>query len=184
MSRKSAKTLARGAARGTGKTLEDPASYAARLEAQKRETTLQLLFKAARLLDEEALRRVASRRRGPRLRRSHTALFPHIDLEGTRVSDLADRVGVSKQAVSQLLDDLEAAGVVARTKDPGDARAKRVVFTERGRAGLLEGLQLLRELEAELALGIGQAAMRDLRAALLAILADLAAREAQASTGA
>jgi DNA-binding MarR family transcriptional regulator len=83
-----------------------------------------------------------------------------------------------------LLDDLETAGVVARTKDPDDARAKRVVFTERGRAGLLEGLELLRELEAELALGIGQATMRDLRAALLAILDILAAREARGVEGA
>jgi hypothetical protein len=55
---------------------------------------------------------LASRRAGrPRLRRSHTSLLPHIDLGGTRVTDLAERLGVSKQAASQLVDDLEAIGV-------------------------------------------------------------------------
>src|SRR5690348_16870172 len=85
--------------------------FDAELERRKHESTLQLLFKAARLLDEAALARVAEQRGGLRLRRSHTALFPHIDLAGTRITDLAERLGVSKQAVSQLVDDLEELGV-------------------------------------------------------------------------
>src|SRR5215831_19076658 len=84
------------------------------LEAAKQASTLQLLFRAARLVDEEAVRRVSAIEGAPRLRRSHTALLPHIDLSGTRVSELAQRLGVSKQAVSELIDDLEAAGVVER----------------------------------------------------------------------
>src|SRR5215471_4318646 len=98
-------------------------SYRRDLEAAKRQSTLQLLFRAARLADEEAVRRVAAIEGAPRLRRSHTALLPHIDLGGTRISDLAHRLGVSKQAVSELIDDLEAAGVVERLPDPDDARA-------------------------------------------------------------
>ena len=133
--------------------------YRQRLEAAKQASTLQLLFKASRLLDEEGVRRVARERGAPELRRSHTALLPHIDLEGTRISDLADRLGVTKQAVSQLVDELEALGVVARHPDPGDARARRVAFTPRGRAGLLEGLATLRTLEAELAEGVGEGTM-------------------------
>src|SRR5690349_18386566 len=76
------------------------------LEQAKRESTLQILFKVARLLDEAALATVAERR-GTTLRRSHMALFPHIALEGTRISDLAEKLGISKQAVSKLVDDLE-----------------------------------------------------------------------------
>jgi DNA-binding MarR family transcriptional regulator len=144
-------------------------NFRAQLETAKRETTLQVLFKVARLLDEVALERVARERGAPRLRRSHTSLLPHIDLEGTRITDLAERVGVTKQAVSQLVDDLEGLGVVARLPDPDDARARRVVFTDRGRQGLLDGLATLRAVEEELALAIGEQRMRDLRAALLAI---------------
>jgi DNA-binding MarR family transcriptional regulator len=143
--------------------------FRAGLEQAKRGATLQVLFKVARLLDEEAVRRVAARRGAPRLRRSHTSLLPHIDLEGTRVTDLAERLGVTKQAVSQLVDELEELGVLARVPDPDDARARRVTFTQAGRQGLLEGLTLLRELEDELRRAIGDAPMAQLRSALLAI---------------
>jgi DNA-binding MarR family transcriptional regulator len=151
----------------------DDAGFRARLEAAKGESTLQLLFKASRLLDERALRRVSERTGRPPLRRSHTSLLPHIDLEGTRITVLAERLGVTKQAASQLVDDLEAIGVLAREPDPDDARARRVVFTRAGRQGLLDGLAELREMEGELARSIGDESMAALRRALIAILATL-----------
>ncbi|HWO09800.1 MAG TPA: MarR family transcriptional regulator [Polyangiaceae bacterium] len=156
--------------------LPEDADYRSRLEAAKRESTLQLLFKAARQLDERALERAAQIPGRPRLRRSHTSLLPHIDLEGTRVTDLAERLGVSKQAASQLVDDLEAVGVLAREPDPSDARARRVVFTPLGRRGLLEGLELLGDMERELARAIGDESMDQLRQALRSILEVLGRR--------
>ena len=142
------------------------------LEQAKQAATLQLLFRAARLLDEEALARLGSAGPRPPLRRSHTALFPHIDLAGTRLTELARRTGVTKQAVAQLIDELEAWGVVDKRPDPADRRAKLVVFSRRGRRGLLDGLALLQQLEAELAQRIGARTMQGLRRALLAILDD------------
>lgn len=144
--------------------------FAEALARAKHASTLQLLFRAARLLDEEALARVAAMPGRPRLRRSHTALLPHVDLDGTRITELAERVGVSKQAVSQLVDDLEAVGVLARVPDPDDARARRVVFTPLGRASLFDGLEVLRGLETELEASIGARRMGELRRALLALL--------------
>lgn len=149
--------------------MKDDAVYRAELEKAKHASTLQLLFRAARLLDEEALRRVAAKPGRPRLRRAHTSLFPHIDLEGTRITDLADRLGVTKQAVSQLVADLEELGVLERASDPNDARARLVRFTPRGRAGLLEGLAVLRELEEDCAKAIGPKRMEELRKALVAL---------------
>ncbi|MFZ5890434.1 MAG: MarR family winged helix-turn-helix transcriptional regulator [Myxococcota bacterium] len=143
--------------------------YRQALEQSKRQSTLQVLFKVARLLDELAVARLAERHAAPGLRRSHTSLLPHIDLNGTRITDLADRLGISKQAVSQLVDDLEKLGVLARLPDPDDARARRVTFTELGRKGLLEGLEVLRTLEQELALQVGRERMQGLREALLSI---------------
>jgi DNA-binding MarR family transcriptional regulator len=163
--------------RAQGATTTTQLEFRRQLDSAKRASTLQVLFKVARLLDELALARIAEREGAPRLRRSHTSLFPHIDLDGTRMSDLAERLGVTKQAVSQLVDDLEALGVVARVPDPDDARARRVIFTERGRAGFFSGLATLRELEAELSSSIGEKRMAQLRAALLAIDAQLASHE-------
>lgn len=143
-------------------------SFRSRLEAAKRESTLQVLFKVARLLDEAALARVAERG-GPTLRRSHMALFPHIALEGTRITDLADKLVISKQAVSKLVDDLEQHGVLARMPDPGDARARLVSFTRRGREGFFDGLAVLRELEQTVSGWLGEERFEQLRAALLTL---------------
>lgn len=145
-------------------------AYRNRLDRAKRASTLQLLFRAARLFDEQALRRIGEQRGRPPLRRAHTSLLPHIDLEGTRVGDLAERLGVTKQAVSQLVDDLEAMGVLERVVDEEDARARRVRFTAKGRAGLLDGLAVLGKLEAEAAAAIGQARMKELHTTLQKLL--------------
>jgi DNA-binding MarR family transcriptional regulator len=152
----------------------DEQAFRSRLEAAKQASTLQLLFKAARLLDELALARIAERPGRPRLRRSHMSLFPHVELEGTRVTDLAARLGVTKQAASQLVDELEGFGVLARVADPEDARARLVVFTKLGREGFFEGLAVLQGLERELASAVGERSMRQLRRALIAILGQLA----------
>lgn len=153
-----------------------------RLEAAKQASTLQLLFKTSRLLNERALERVADRPGRPILRPSHTALFPHIDRGGTRITDLARRIGITKQAVSQLVDDLEKIGVVERVPDPDDQRARRVVFTERGKRGLLEGLAVLGSLEEELRSTIGGERVDDLREALVAILAMLESADDRTKT--
>jgi DNA-binding MarR family transcriptional regulator len=138
--------------------------YEKRLHSEKGKTTLEALFRAARLANECALVRVRARQetRTP-VRASHTALFPHIDLEGTRISTLAERVGVSKQAVSELVEELDEMGVVERVADPSDGRAKLVVFTKKGRNSILDGLRLLQELEGDLAARVGKRKMLTLR---------------------
>jgi DNA-binding MarR family transcriptional regulator len=141
------------------------------LERRKRESTLQLLFKAARLANERSVAHVRrTRPRSAGLRTAHTSLFPHIDLEGTRLTELARRVGTSKQAVAQLVDDLEAMGVVEKHPDPDDGRAKRIRFSEAGRDALLDGLEALEEVEAELAAEIGERRMLALWGALTKLL--------------
>jgi DNA-binding MarR family transcriptional regulator len=151
------------------------------LEAAKHASTLQLLFKAARLVNELGVARVRERSGEPRLRPAHTALFPHVDLEGTRLTELARRVGVSKQAVGQLVNELEEMGVLERVPDPSDGRARLVRFTGGG-AGLLEGLAVLIELERELAGAVGAQRMAGLREALLALLEVVEAPSAPSTT--
>lgn len=149
---------------------DPPPHFQAQLQAAKQQSTLQLLFKAARLLDEAAIARLGAQLGNVQLRRSHSALLPHLDLEGTRQSVLAERLGISKQAVAQLVDDLEALDMVSRQPDPQDARAKRICFTARGRKGLLQGLNVLQEMEQELARQLGEHRVGQLHATLCAIL--------------
>jgi DNA-binding MarR family transcriptional regulator len=144
-------------------------TYADKLEAEKAKSTLQLLFKAARLLNERAIARVRTRMNRP-VRVAHTTLLPHVDLEGTRLTDLASRLGVTKQAAGQLVDELVEMGMLERAPDPEDARAKLVRFSKRGRAALLEGLGVLSEIEAELRDLVGDTKMRAVHDALDAIV--------------
>jgi DNA-binding MarR family transcriptional regulator len=140
-------------------------------EELKRQSVAQLLFKCARLVNEQAIERVNAKagKSGPPLRASHTALFPHLSSEGVRGADLAKKLGVSKQAVSQLVTELEEWGVVEQVTDPKDGRAKLVRFTPKGEQGLLHGLSVLRGLEEELSDKIGKRRMQELHTALLAL---------------
>jgi DNA-binding MarR family transcriptional regulator len=117
-------------------------------------STFELLFRAARLVNERAIARI-QRAGASNLRLAHTALFPHITDAGVRQTELADKLGVTKQAIGPLVDDLEREGVVERIADPADARAKLVRWTAKGRRALREGIGVLAQLEAELAEDVG-----------------------------
>ena len=63
---------------------------------------------------------------------AHIHITRHLDLEGTRLTDLAQKAGMSKQAMGDLVDQCEAWGLVAREAHPHDARARVVRFTPTG----------------------------------------------------
>jgi len=142
------------------------------IEAAKRVSAGHLLLKAARLLNERATARIRIVSR-VEFRTPHTALLPHIDFEGTRLTEVAARVGTSKQAVGELVTELEEMGFLRRDPDPSDARARLVRFTAHGRRALLHGLSILSAIEAELAVEIGTTRMDRLRADLGQLLAAL-----------
>jgi DNA-binding MarR family transcriptional regulator len=147
-------------------------AFKRRLEAEKARRTVQLLFKASRLLNEQAIGRVRERTGKP-VRVAHTALLPHVDLGGTRLTTLAERLGVTKQAAGQLVDEMVELGMLERVPDPADARAKLIRFSKRGEQALLEGLEVLRELEDDLRTWVGDARMAALHAALATVVAHL-----------
>lgn len=134
-----------------------PENYPDQLAKAKDGNFGHLLFRCARLFNEAALARIQAEGGRARLRASHTSLLPHIDLEGTRMVDLARRVGISKQAVGQLVQDLEELGVLQRQRDPVDRRAWRVTFTSAGRDAMMHGLSVLKDLEADMRLAVGDA---------------------------
>jgi DNA-binding MarR family transcriptional regulator len=70
------------------------------------------------------------------LRPLHALLLVPLLGGGRRASDLAETMGVSRQAVAQVVTRLELDGYLTRIADPGDARAKLVCLTPRGRAAL------------------------------------------------
>lgn len=70
-------------------------------------------------------------------------VLSHIPRQGISQAALTQSMGLSKQAVQQLLDQLEAAGVVRRETDPSDRRARRIVLTELGLRDIATQKQVL-----------------------------------------
>jgi DNA-binding MarR family transcriptional regulator len=149
------------------------ASERREFESVRDAATLQLLFKAAGLANVRARARAASDPARPPVRPAHMTLFPHLDFHGIRLTDLAARVGVTKQAAGQLVDDLAVLGMVERISDPTDRRAKRVRFSRRGYVALMHGLGVLRELEEALGDAIGRQRMRALNETLKLLISAL-----------
>jgi DNA-binding MarR family transcriptional regulator len=67
---------------------------------------------------------------------AHIHITRHLAREGSRLTELAERAGMTKQAMGALVDQCEAWGLVTRGPDPLDARARRVLFTADGLAWL------------------------------------------------
>ena len=63
---------------------------------------------------------------------AHIHITRHLSPQGDRLTDLAERAGMSKQAMADLIEQGIAWGLVQRQPDPLDRRAKRVVYTATG----------------------------------------------------
>lgn len=98
------------------------------------------------------------------VRLAHVAVFAGLDPDGTRITELATRAGISRQAMSVLVRDLEAAGYVTSRPDPSDLRAVIVELDRKGADFCRDAVVVSRELNdaAEATLGAaGLTRMRD-----------------------
>ena len=86
---------------------------------------------------------------------AHIHITRHLALEGSRLTDLADRAGMTKQAMGDLVTQCEAWGLVTREADPLDARARRVRFTEAGLSWLQAFHDAVRQTESEFRAEVG-----------------------------
>jgi DNA-binding MarR family transcriptional regulator len=97
---------------------------------------------------------------------ARAALMGHIPRAGIKQGALLERTGTTKQAVQQILDGLEADGVIARTVDPADRRGKIIRYTDKGLAALKDGDRIKRDIETEYRGRLGSSGFDALMAAL------------------
>lgn len=86
---------------------------------------------------------------------AHVHITRHLDVAGTRPGVLAERAGMSKQAMGDLIAQCEAWGLVTRAADPHDARARVVRFTPDGLAWQQAFRSALAQAEAEFREAVG-----------------------------
>lgn len=138
------------------------------IDERRRENLGRLLVRVFDAFEREVLR--AFEGRGIRLERRWLPVLRNVQVEGSRITEIADASGLAKQTVGPLVHELEDRGILRIDPDPTDGRAKLVRYTDAGLEGLLEGMEILRDTEHRFATAIGVARMRDLRASLLELL--------------
>lgn len=99
-------------------------------------------------------------------RLSHINLTRHLDIGGTRITELARRASMTNPAMTELIDQCEQLGLVVRQPDPTDRRARVVCFTDQGQAWLTAFGRAVRKAEKELLEEIGPEAADVLLGAL------------------
>jgi DNA-binding MarR family transcriptional regulator len=131
-----------------------------------RETHLgRLLGHAMRQFDARVLNLMANNDQVPlalsnlaardQISAAHIHITRHLSLQGSRLTDLAQAAGMSKQAMGNLVDQCEAWGLIKRENDSRDARVRQVVFTEDGLAWLAAFQNAVAQAEAEFKASVG-----------------------------
>ena len=101
------------------------------------------------------------------VREGHGCVFGFIDIEnGSRLTELAERAGLTKQAVGEAATELERLGYVERLPDPKDRRAKIIKLTPSGLDACLTGRRIFAEIEREWADEFGNELITKLREAV------------------
>ena len=130
--------------------------------------SLAALF-AGWALADEVQRRIAADGLDD-LRFADGVVFQHLVAGPRTIGSLAERLGVTQQAASKAVADLERRGYVRREADPGDRRARQVALTERGDAAIAAGRRHRAAVGAELADRLGAERVEAARTALLEAL--------------
>jgi DNA-binding MarR family transcriptional regulator len=112
--------------------------------------------------------------------RAHVSLFRYPGLDGSRPTELADELQVSKQAVNDLLRDLERRGYIRREIDAADRRSRLIRLTRRGVELEHAILAAARAAEVRLESELGSAKLASLRGTLIEAAELLGAEERNA----
>jgi DNA-binding MarR family transcriptional regulator len=131
--------------------------------------TAVLMREAFAVLNNVVLQRLAGQGHEV-VRTAHGAVFQFLDDDGTTVSVLAERAGVSKQAMADLVLHLESHGYVTRNPDPTDGRAKLVLLTDLGNEVMKIAGAAVPEIETKLANLVGERRLKQLREDLQVII--------------
>ena len=87
---------------------------------------------------------------------AHIHITRHLSEGGSRLTELAESAGMTKQAMSDLVRQCEAWDLVVRTADPHDKRARRVVFTSTGLLWLDAFRRAVAQAETEFQQAVGE----------------------------
>jgi len=101
----------------------------------------------------------------PEARAAFNPIFIHLPADGCRLTELAAKAGMTKQAMGELVEELIELGYLVRFPDPKDGRAKLILRSDEGLAAHGIALAAFAQIDRELTEMIGPETMAQLRAA-------------------
>jgi DNA-binding MarR family transcriptional regulator len=110
-------------------------------------TLITVLRQTAKLMVDELIERLHAAGYGD-VTTAHHPVFENIDAEGTRLTLLAARIGMTHQSMGELVEALERRGYVERRPDPSDRRARLVLLTAKGRRLARRAVREIEAIEA------------------------------------
>ena len=122
------------------------------------------------------------RARGHETEPAHFKVIVNLRTSGSRLTELAARAGMSKQAMGKLVDELEAVGYVTRISDPDDGRARLVCFSKSGFQLLRDSLKITEEIWQEYEEILGLSRLKKLRSSMDVMSSELDARRARVTS--
>jgi DNA-binding MarR family transcriptional regulator len=100
------------------------------------------------------------------VRPSFASVFAHVDAGGTQMSELSRRAGMTKQAMADIVAEMQDSGLVRRVADPDDGRGRLVVLTAKGRRRLGQAARAVQSVEGRVRRRLGERRYETLRGAL------------------
>ena len=100
----------------------------------------------------------------------HFVIIPYIDHKGIRAVDIARQVGITKQAVSKLVDELVQKGYLELKPDPTDGRASLVLMSEKGNEFLKLTIKYTQQVESQWSSQVGEKDFKTMKSAMTTLL--------------
>jgi DNA-binding MarR family transcriptional regulator len=123
------------------------------------------LLRASDALNGELLKRLAAEG-WPFITQNQSLVFAYLSAQGTTASELARRVGITRQSMHTLLEQLRAEKLILRKSHNDDRRSSLVVLSAKGHRLMTAAQQHLVQIESEVAKRIGTTQFALLRGAI------------------
>lgn len=138
-------------------------------EATRRNNLRQLLLRASRTVNSHVVERL--RAKGyTRLRSTHTTLLSNLPLAGASVTEVAQRAGITKQAMGRLASELEKTGYLKQDERDNDGRVRKLMLTTTGVKLMFDSFEVMASLQKSYAEAIGSDQVDTMMRGLAAII--------------
>lgn len=91
----------------------------------------------------------------PNLTKTHMDLFAYIDPDGTTVTEIARRKGVTKQSISKTVQELVEMGFLEARENPKDSRSKLLSFNLKNGSTMRRSFDLLTQIDTAIQKALG-----------------------------